>query len=136
MAVLRSPLHRALSSSLMVLSYDGRRSGRRYEVPLQYVRHGEGIAVWAGNAEAKTWWRNFTEPATVEVVLGGRTRQGKAHLVGDAATRRELLSAYLERYPATTPGGRPKFFGTRWTPTPAELGAAAAEAVFVAVDLE
>ncbi len=136
MTMLRSPLHRMLSGSLMVLTYEGRRSRRRYELPLQYVRHGDGVAVWAGNADAKTWWRNFAEPAAVEVVLGGRTRHGKAHLVDDVATRRELLAAYVERYPATTPGGRPRFFGARWRPTPDELTAAAADAVFVAIDLE
>lgn len=136
MAVLRSPLHRALSGSLMVLAYQGRRTGRRYELPLQYVRHGDDIAVWAGSAEGKTWWRNFEEPTAVEVVLGGRVQRGKARLVDDAAMRRELLSAYVERYPATTPGGRPRFFGARWRPTPDELAAAAAAAVFVAIDLD
>jgi deazaflavin-dependent oxidoreductase (nitroreductase family) len=136
MVMLRSPLHRALSGSLLVLSYEGRRSGRRYELPLQYVRHDDGVAVWAGNAEAKTWWRNFTEPAAVEVVLEGRSRHGKAHLVADPADRTLLLTHYLERFPATTPDAKPKFFGARWKPGEEEIAAVAADAVFVAIDTE
>jgi hypothetical protein len=136
MAVLRSPLHRVVGGSLMVLGYQGRRSGRRYELPLQYLRHGERIAVWAGDAEAKTWWRNFIEPAAVDVVLGGRRLSGKGHVVDDGALRIELLTRYLDRYPATTPGGRPRFFGPRWKPDEDEIAAAAAVAVFVAIDLD
>lgn len=136
MTVLRSPLHRALSGSLLVLSYEGRRSGKRYELPLQYVQHGDGVAVWAGNADAKTWWRNFTEPAVVDVVLGGRSHQAKAYLVVDPAERTALLTRYLERFPATTPDARPKFFGARWKPGEQEMAAVAADAVFVAIDLD
>lgn len=136
MAVLRSPLHRTMSGSLMVLGYEGRRTGRRCELPLQYIPDGSGIAVWAGNAGEKTWWRNFTEPAEVDVVLRGRTRHGKGCVVDDPDTRRQLLTRYVERFPATTPSGRPRLFGARWKPTGDELAEAAAEAVFVAVSLD
>ena len=36
-AVLRSPFHRMMSKSLLVLTYEGRRSGKEYKLPLQYV---------------------------------------------------------------------------------------------------
>ncbi len=136
MAVLRSPLHRVMSGSLMVMSYEGRRSGRRYELPLQYVGSGDELAVLAGKARDKTWWRNFTDAAQVDVVIRGSTVGGKAHVVADHAERTELLTRYLDRFPATTPAGRPRFFGSRWRPTPEEIAEAASSMVFVVVELE
>ena len=39
-AVLRSPVHRLLSGSLVLLTYTGRRSGRRYTLPVMYAEQG------------------------------------------------------------------------------------------------
>lgn len=134
MAMLRSPLHGMMSKSLLVLSYEGRRSGKRYELPLQYIADDSGLYIWAGNATAKTWWRNFETPTLVEVSLRHRQIDAKASLVDDLGRRAELLRAYVERYPYTTASGRPKFFGERWRPTADELATAARDVVFVALD--
>ncbi len=134
MAMLRSPLHGMMSKSLLVLSYTGRRSGSRYELPLQYVADDGQLYIWAGNAPTKTWWRNFETPALVEVSLRGWQIDAKASLVDDVGRRAELLRAYVERYPYTTSSGRPKFFGQRWQPTDEELAAAAHAVVFVALE--
>jgi hypothetical protein len=37
-ALLRSPLHRLLSEQMLLLTYAGRRSGRRFTLPLGYAR--------------------------------------------------------------------------------------------------
>jgi hypothetical protein len=134
-AVLRSPLHGMASRSLAVLSYEGHRSGRHYSIPIQYARDDETLVIWAGRADTKTWWRNFRTPRVVSVRLRGRERAGKAHLVDDVDQRARYLRAYLERFPATTPSGKPKFFGERWKPSDAELREAAEPMVLVAVDL-
>jgi deazaflavin-dependent oxidoreductase (nitroreductase family) len=133
-ATLRSPVHRILSESLLLLRYTGRRSGREYELPLQYLEDGGKLNIWAGNAATKTWWRNFADPDVVTVRLRGRDVVAKASLVEAVDRRAEVLRAYLTRFPYTTPSGRPKFVGRRWQPTDAELSEVAASIVVVTLD--
>lgn len=135
-AVLRSPIHRMMSGSLLVLTYTGRRSGREYTLPLQYVEHDEQLCIWAGNAGGKTWWRNFEAPASVTVRLRGEDATGKAGVIVEPVRRTEILRAYLKRFPHTTPSGRPKFFGTRWHPDDDTLASAAESMVVVAITLD
>jgi hypothetical protein len=40
--LLRSPLHRLLSGSLVILTYQGRKSGRWRSLPCMYARDGPG----------------------------------------------------------------------------------------------
>lgn len=69
--LLRSPAHRLLSSALVELTYVGRRSGLPYALPVQFAQSDEVLVVCPGNADVKTWWRNFVEPREAEVVLEG-----------------------------------------------------------------
>ena len=57
--VLRSPAHRLLSGSTALLTYEGRRTGRRIVLPTQYARHGDEVVILVGRPETKQWWRNF-----------------------------------------------------------------------------
>lgn len=136
LAVLHSPLHRLLSGSLVTVWYQGRRSGKDYVLPLQYVEDGNTLVVWAGNPGAKTWWRNFSTPNVVSLRLRGRLRSGKAEVVYDVETKTDHLERYLKRFPYTGPTGRPRFFGKRWTPTRRELRHTAETAVLVEVHLD
>lgn len=133
-AVLRSPFHGMMSRSLLLLTYEGRRSRKEYTLPLQYVEDAGTLYVWAGAADTKTWWRNFATPAAVTIRLRGKDVLAKAYLVDDAQARARLLRAYMDRYPYTTMSGRPKFVGKRWHPTDADLAEAAASTVMVAIE--
>lgn len=132
MWLLRSPLHWLLSRSLMVLSYRGHRSGRHYELPLQYVAQGNRLIVWAGTAEAKTWWRNFTSARNVELTLRGRAVLGLANLIDDDERRATALRAYFERYPRAAPSGKPTFRKTG-RPTDAAIQRAAKNTTLVEI---
>jgi hypothetical protein len=67
--VLRSPLHWLLSRRVMLVTYNGRRSGREIAVPVQYIEQGDEIGVRVGAPDRKQWWRNFENggPATLLV---------------------------------------------------------------------
>jgi hypothetical protein len=98
--LLRSPLHPLVSSGLLLLTYTGRRTGRRVTLPLGYQRKSELVTVLASRARRKLWWRNFVEPRPVELVLRGRQRRGDARLVpGDSEEFRETVDAVFERLP-------------------------------------
>lgn len=135
-AILGSPIHRMLSGALLVLEYEGRRSGTRYRIPLQYVQEGNTLAVWAGDASTKTWWRNFADPMAVAVQLRGEQRAAKGRVIEDLDRRASLLGSYVERFPYVGADGRPRFFGARWHPTAAELREVAESIVLVGFELE
>ena len=96
--ILRSPFHRLLSRSVMLLTYRGRRSGREYTIPVGYARHDDDVLVLVGRSSVKTWWRNFHEPAPVRMRIAGEVHVGTAR-VADIFETRPLRSAYLEASP-------------------------------------
>ena len=78
--LLRSPLHGLVSGQLMLLSFSGRRSGKRYEVVV-VGRHEQGDVLVVPSASR--WRFNLRGGAPVEVTLGGIRRAGRAELVED-----------------------------------------------------
>lgn len=97
--VLRSPLHRTMSRSLLLLTYRGRRTGKEYTIPVGYARYADDeLVVIAGRPGGKTWWTNMRGSLPVRVRLAGKELQGEARLVtGDDAVPR--LAAYLAKDP-------------------------------------
>jgi len=73
--LLGPPMRRRLT----IVSYTGRRSGRRFSTPVAFKRSGDVATITVMLASAKKWWRNFTGdggPLTLE--LDGRERTGHA----------------------------------------------------------
>lgn len=76
-AILRSPLHRLISDHLMILHVTGRRTGRRYDIPVgHHTVDGQCTAVTSAG-----WRRNLRGGADVEVTVRGQRRQARADLV-------------------------------------------------------
>ena len=106
--LLRTPvLHWLLSPGIMLITVTGRRSGQRYTIPVGYRRQGDDVTVMVSEARKKQWWRNYREPAAVELHLRGRARRGVAEVLRpespDFRRRAEWL---LTRVP-----GLPRVFG-------------------------
>ena len=93
--LLRSPLHRLASGSLLLITYRGRRSGRRFTIPVMYAEREGTLTIFVGHPERKRWWRNLRVRAEVEVRLRGRRLRGQAEVVEDSAA----AETYLDRYP-------------------------------------
>ncbi len=91
-AALRSPGHGLLSRRLVLLGYEGRRSGRRFEIPVGYTETADGLEVLVGHPERKRWWRNFAEPRPVELLLRGRRREGVARVERRDGTTRVRIA--------------------------------------------
>ena len=98
-AALRSPLHRILSSSLVVLSYSGRRSGQRHSLPVQYARDGEAFVVVAAWPDKKRFSRNLRGGGPVTVVHRGRRLRGLGRVVKEPAEAQRLRSIHRSRFP-------------------------------------
>lgn len=73
-ALLRSRLHPVASKALLVLSWSGRTSGRRYSIPVGYQRDGDDVVIMLTNPAQKSWWKNFRMPWPAELLIQGRER--------------------------------------------------------------
>jgi deazaflavin-dependent oxidoreductase (nitroreductase family) len=98
-ALLRSPLHGAISHSVLALTYTGRKSGRTYTVPVNYVRDPDDYErLLITSTPARTWWRNLREGQSVIVRLRGRDVLSFADVLeGESATA--ALAAYFRGAP-------------------------------------
>ena len=77
--LLRSPAGGLMRGQFMVLRFYGRKSGRRYDVPV--VAHRQGEQLYA-LTDAR-WRHNFRGGADVEVTLDGRVRRMRGQLIDD-----------------------------------------------------
>ena len=87
--ILRSPLHGLISGDIMLVTYTGRKSGKIYTIPVNYLRDGEILLVTS--LQKRTWWRNLLGGVPVTLRLRGR----KLKAIGEAITEKELVTANL-----------------------------------------
>ena len=100
--VLRTPLfHWLLSPGLILIAVTGRRSGRRYTIPVGYQRDSGALIVLVSQARKKQWWRNYREAQSTVIRLRGRERQGKAVLISpDSREFARRVESSLQRMPS------------------------------------
>jgi len=98
--LLRSPLHGLVSGRTMLLAFIGRRSGRRFTVPVSYLRYGADILGFTSGGRG-AWWKNPRGGAPAKARVRGRRISGSAwaETNGDAVVRG--LDAFLTEFPAT-----------------------------------
>jgi hypothetical protein len=90
---LGSPLHGVLDGSFLVLHLNGRKTGRRYDIPVGYVDMEGKLAV----VTVAGWRVNLRGGAGVEVTLRGRRRPAHALLEEDAAAVAVSYQAMIDR---------------------------------------
>ena len=114
-ALLHSPLHGVLSRYVLLLTYRGRKTGRRYTLPLSYVALGEHLYCCTRPAESR-WWRNLCAPAAVTIRRRGASLEAIAQRVDPQSSEaRDALRRFIEVNPRTgallyhvqSSGGRP-----------------------------
>lgn len=92
--VLRSRFHRVVSDRLVLVSYVGSRSGRRYTFPVAYHQR-DGTIVAVTPKRESNWWRKFQDPRECRVWLRGNEYTVTGELVTDDE-RELLLAEYVE----------------------------------------
>jgi hypothetical protein len=97
-ALLKSPLHGLVSRDIMLITFSGRRSGRRYTTPVSYFREGQTIRCFTSGET--TWWRNLRGGASVSLRVRGEMLQGHAEAIsGDPKRIADALTAFLVQVP-------------------------------------
>ena len=80
----------------MLITVTGRRSGRRYTTPVNYVR--EANAVTAVTLKQRIWWRNLRGGAAVKLHIRGKNLNGLAEpVVRDYRATAEALESFYAR---------------------------------------
>jgi deazaflavin-dependent oxidoreductase (nitroreductase family) len=79
--LLRSPLHPLISGSIMAVNYTGRKSGKTFTVPVNYVRVGEELLIVS--LSKRTWWRSLRNGAEVSLRLRGKDLPAHAEVFED-----------------------------------------------------
>ncbi|MFI0779607.1 hypothetical protein [Streptomyces sp. NPDC021212] len=93
--LLRSRLHPLVSRRLMLLTYDGAKTGRTYAIPLASYR-GAPDEVWAFGARTG-WMSNFRNGRTVRLLLRRRDLRAEATAVEDREQVARLLEELVQR---------------------------------------
>ncbi len=96
MWLLRSPLHGMLSGNTMIITYTGRKSGKVFSTPVNYVRDGE--ALWTVSYRGRTWWRNLSD-SPVTLRIQGKDVTGVAKAITDQREVADCLMVYLRKAP-------------------------------------
>ena len=60
--LLRSPLHWLLSSSVALMRFKGRKSGKVFETPVGFTKFGDEILISLTETRNRQWWRNYRQP--------------------------------------------------------------------------
>jgi len=95
--LLRSPLHRLVSRSTMLVTYQGRISGRQITLPVNYVRYGEQVLVLS--VRKRAWWRNFRTASTAVLRLQGRDLPVQGAVVEDETELLAGLAVFFKGMP-------------------------------------
>jgi len=129
--ILRSPLHSLLSGNTLLITYQGRKSGKTYTAPVNYVRDGD--ALWVVSFRHRTWWRNLRD-SEVTVRIQGKDLSGVAKAITDHQEVADSLMVYLRKVPHIV-----KYFGVgldaSGQPKPEEVARAAETRVMVHIQL-
>ncbi|HET7272906.1 MAG TPA: nitroreductase family deazaflavin-dependent oxidoreductase [Rubrobacter sp.] len=97
--LLRSPLHHLMSSSTMLISFVGRKSGRTYTTPVNYV--WDDHTLLAVSPRNRLWWRNLRGSAPVTVRVRGQTLKGVGQVFeGEEAVKEGGFLTVLRKVPA------------------------------------
>ena len=99
--LLRSPLHGLVSASVLALQIVGLRTGRVYNIPVNYVKidgYGERRYLITSQRD-RTWWRNLRERVEIQILLRGQHLKAHAQAVEATESVMQGLTAYFEANP-------------------------------------
>ncbi len=90
-SISRSLLHPLISNSILVLKLKGRKTGRRYLIPVSYYQYSKHQLVCVTD-RPNIWWRNLTSVEEIEILLRGKMLEAfvKVEYEND-----ELIKAHL-----------------------------------------
>jgi deazaflavin-dependent oxidoreductase (nitroreductase family) len=129
--VLRSPVHRMVSKTILLITFTGRKSGKTYTTPVDYSQDGDQVTIFTH----ANWWKNLRNGAPVTLRIRGRELQGLAEPVAeDKGAVAAGLTEHLRKVPSDA-----KYYGVTFDdhrdPRAGEVEKAAQTVVMIRVRL-
>ena len=126
--LLRSPLHMLVSKSMIVLTYTGRKSGKTFSLPVNYLM--DGNLLYCASQTNRVWWRNLRDGRPVQIRLQGKEISGTPSVIEDQVGVEAMFKRYFELSPNLA-----RYFqvelDSNGKPTPASLKACAQNRVMI-----
>lgn len=129
--VLRSPFHGLLSGGMLLLTVTGRKTQKKYTLPVGYYE--EGHCLWVLTSRNRTWWRNLNDGAAVEILLKRKNLHGFAEIASDGKQVELRLVDYLKHVPKAAKPMKIRIENN--IPNPQDLARTAIERLFVKITL-
>ncbi|TFH37056.1 MAG: hypothetical protein E4G99_03440 [Anaerolineales bacterium] len=101
--LLRSPLHRLISGSTVVLGIKGVKSGRQYNIPVSFVEVQalQPRRLLVTSHRDRTWWRNLREKVEIQLTFHGKTGRASAQVMESIEDVAESFKLYFQVSPAS-----------------------------------
>jgi len=96
--LIRSPFHKLVSNNMLVVTYTGIKSGKRFVVPVNYSSQDNVLLTIS--LRHRKWWRNLRGGAYVLLRLQGKDIQASATVSADDQSVADLLIDLVRRNPA------------------------------------
>jgi hypothetical protein len=117
--LLKSPLQSMLSGNTMIVYYTGRKSGKAYHLPVDYLRINDTLLTVS--YKRRTWWRNLRGGANVSIFLKGKMLSAHAQVDEDDQSVADGLREFIVGNPKLArifrvnlgPGGQPEMESLR-----------------------
>lgn len=95
--LLCSPWHWVASGSILLITVTGRKSGKRYTTPVNFVQEEGQLLVLSH--QHRTWWRNVRGGAAVTIRWRGKKINSTATVLEEPTA----VAPYFERYLTAVP---------------------------------
>ena len=79
--LLNSPFHFLFSSRLILLRFNGRKSGKTFITPVGYSDFSDHIIITLTETHNRHWWRNFRQTWPLDIKMKGKWTTGNAILI-------------------------------------------------------
>jgi hypothetical protein len=130
--ILKSPFHQVVSGQIMIITFQGAKSGKIYATPVSYSREDERVTCFTH----ARWWKNFTNAAEVKLRIQGQDLAGYAEAISDDPER---IAAGLHKHLLAVPNDA-RYYGVTLDadgqPEIEQVRRAAAEAVMIQISLK
>jgi len=130
-ALLKSPLHGLASSKdILVLHFQGRKSGRWFATPVSFVQDDSRLRVFTESP----WWKNLRDRPEARVHLRGKELPVRAStLSGGGPQMEEAIDDFLTRVPRDARYYEVRMEGGK--PNKADVAAAARKSIMLELEL-
>ena len=94
--LLKSPVHGLMSKDILLLHFQGRKSGKWFTTPVSYVQDGNRLRVFTESP----WWKNLRDRPEAHVHLRGKEQLVRASTRADGGEYvHDAIRDFLQRVP-------------------------------------